>query len=130
MATRVEIFFRSRWVERPEHVAELEPGRLPAGFRAAAVATGSKPPGRLDVGALACDADDAVSVALFTRNTVVGAPVKVSRRAQLDRLRGVVVNAGNANVGTGARGVEVAEAMTRAAAAGLGVEPARVGVAS
>jgi glutamate N-acetyltransferase / amino-acid N-acetyltransferase len=129
VATRVETFFRSRWVERPERVVELEPGRLPAGFRAAAVATGSKPSGKLDVAALACD-DDAVSVGLFTRNAVVGAPVKVSRRAQLDRLRAVVVNAGNANVGTGDRGVGVAETMVRVAADTLGVEPARVGVAS
>jgi glutamate N-acetyltransferase/amino-acid N-acetyltransferase len=42
----------------------------------------------------------------------------------------VVVNAGNANVGTGERGVDVAEAMVRVAADTLGVEPARVGVAS
>lgn len=130
MATGVETFFRSRWVECPAGVTELQPGRLPAGFRAGAAATGSKASGRLDVGVLACDSDDAASTALFTRNAVVGAPVKVSRRARLDALRAVVVNAGNANVGTGSRGVEVAEAMTAAVAAGLGVEATRVGVAS
>jgi glutamate N-acetyltransferase/amino-acid N-acetyltransferase len=129
-ATGVKSFFRSRWVERPAHVTELEPGRLPPGFRAGAVATGSKVSGRLDVGVLACDSDDAASTALFTRNAVVGAPVQVSRRARTDELRAVAVNAGNANVGTGARGVEVAEAMTAAVAAGLGVDRARVGVAS
>ena len=42
-------FFRSRWVDRPEHVTELEPTALPAGFRAAGVAAGLKPAG-LDVG--------------------------------------------------------------------------------
>jgi glutamate N-acetyltransferase/amino-acid N-acetyltransferase len=42
----------------------------------------------------------------------------------------VVVNAGNANVGTGARGVEVAEAMTRRLASALEADPGRVGVAS
>jgi glutamate N-acetyltransferase / amino-acid N-acetyltransferase len=130
VTTGIETFFRSRWVPRPEGVTELEPTRLPAGFRAAAVATGSKPSGRLDVGVLACDHDDAVTTALFTSNAVVGAPIKVSREAQLDRLRGVAVNAGNANVGTGARGVEVAEAMTRSVAAALDVDHARIGVAS
>jgi glutamate N-acetyltransferase/amino-acid N-acetyltransferase len=130
VTTGVETFFRSRWVDRPSEVAELEPARLPAGFRAAGVATGSKPSGRRDVGVLVCDADDAVSAALFTTNAVAGAPVQVSRRAKLDRLRAVVVNAGNANVGTGARGVEVAEAMAGGVAAILDVDPARVGVAS
>jgi glutamate N-acetyltransferase / amino-acid N-acetyltransferase len=130
VTTQVETFFRSRWVDCPQGVTELEPGRLPAGFRAAGVATGSKLSGRLDVGVLACDTDAAVSTALFTRNAVVGAPVKVSRRAQLDRLRAVAVNAGNANVGTGAAGVAVAEAMATAVAAGLDVDPTRVGVAS
>jgi glutamate N-acetyltransferase / amino-acid N-acetyltransferase len=130
VTTGVQTFFRSRWVDRPGGVAELEPTRLPTGFRAAGVATGSKPSGRLDVGVVACDADDATSAALFTSNAVAGAPVEVSRRAQLDRLRGAVVNAGNANVGTGARGVEVAEAMTGRLASALGVDPGRIGVAS
>ena len=130
MTTGVETFFRSRWVSRPDGVRELEPSHLPAGFRAAAVATGSKPSGRLDVGVLVCDHDEATSTALFTTNAVAGAPVQVSRRAQLDRLRAVVVNAGNANVGTGARGIEVAEAMTAKVAGTIQVEPARVGVAS
>lgn len=130
MTTGVETFFRSRWTSLPGGATELEPSRLPAGFRAAGFASGSKPSGRPDVGVLACDEDACVSAALFTRNAVVGAPVKVSRRAALERLRAAVVNAGNANVGTGPRGVEVAEAMTRAVGAALGVEPARVGVAS
>jgi glutamate N-acetyltransferase/amino-acid N-acetyltransferase len=130
MTTGVETFFRSRWVDRPAGVTELDPTRLPDGFRAAGVVTGAKPSGRRDVGVLVCDEDQAVSTALFTRNAVAGAPVKVSRRAQLDRLRGVAVNAGNANVGTGARGIEVAEGMAGRVAAGIGVEASRVGVAS
>ena len=47
-------FFRSRWVERPGHVEELEPAALPAGFRAAGVAAGLKEKG-LDVGLLVSD---------------------------------------------------------------------------
>jgi glutamate N-acetyltransferase/amino-acid N-acetyltransferase len=42
----------------------------------------------------------------------------------------VVANSGNANVGTGPAGIEVAEAMVGKAAAGLGVSPERVAVAS
>jgi glutamate N-acetyltransferase/amino-acid N-acetyltransferase len=122
-------FFRSRWVERPAHVAELEPTALPAGFRAAGVAGGLKPAGP-DVGVLASDAPDTVSAARFTSNARVGAPVIVSREAQLDRLRAVAANSGGSNVGDGRRGIETAVAMQAAAAAELGVEPARVAVAS
>ena len=38
-------FFRSRWVERPAQVEELEPTALPKGYRAAGVAAGLKPDG-------------------------------------------------------------------------------------
>lgn len=130
MTTGVETFFRSRWTAPPAGVAERDPTRLPAGFRAAGVATGSKPSGKLDVGVVVCERDEVTSAALFTSNAVVGAPVTVSRRARLSELRAVVVNAGNANVGTGARGVAVAEAMAAAVADGVGCDPARVGVAS
>src|SRR6185436_13449122 len=66
-------FFRSRWVEAPPGIAELEPGVLPRGFRASGLACGIKPSRRLDIGVIACDADDATSAALFTRNALVAA---------------------------------------------------------
>jgi glutamate N-acetyltransferase / amino-acid N-acetyltransferase len=47
-------FFRSRWVDPPAHVKELDPTALPAAFRAAGVAAGLKPEG-LDVGVLVSD---------------------------------------------------------------------------
>jgi glutamate N-acetyltransferase/amino-acid N-acetyltransferase len=122
-------FFRSRWIEAPEHVTELEPHALPAGFRAAGVAAGLKPDG-LDVGVLTSDAPGTVSAARFTSNARVGAPVLVSRQADLDRLRVVVANAGGSNVGDGQRGIDTALAMQAAAAAELHAEPARVGIAS
>ena len=122
-------FFRSRWVERPGHVRELEPTALPAGFRAAGVAAGIKPEG-LDVGLVASDEDTTVSAARFTRNALVAAPVSVSREAALERLRAVAVNSGNANVSDGERGLETARAGQLAAGEALGVQPDRVAVAS
>ena len=122
-------FFSSRWVKAPEHVRELDPAMLPAGFRAAGAAAGIKPDG-LDVGVLFCAADDAVSAARFTTNARVGAPVIASKEASLDRLRCVVANSGCSNVGDGERGLETARAMQREAAAALGIEPGQVGVAS
>jgi glutamate N-acetyltransferase / amino-acid N-acetyltransferase len=122
-------FFRSRWVEAPGHTRELEPHSLPAGFRAAGVAAGIKPEG-LDVGVLVSDEPDTVSAARFTTNARVGAPVIVSKQAELGGLRAVAANSGCSNVGDGQRGLDTAAAMQSAAAEGLGVEPARVGVAS
>jgi glutamate N-acetyltransferase / amino-acid N-acetyltransferase len=122
-------FFGSRWVEAPEHVAELDAAMLPEGFRAAGAAAGLKREG-LDVGVLFCEAADAVSAARFTTNARVGAPVIVSREAALDRLRAVVANSGGSNVGDGERGIETARAMQATAAEALGIEPEQVGVAS
>jgi glutamate N-acetyltransferase/amino-acid N-acetyltransferase len=122
-------FFSSRWVEAPAGVTELEPHALPAGFRAAGVAAGIKPSG-LDVGVLSSDEPGTVSAARFTTNARVGAPVIVSREADLGALRAVAANSGCSNVGDGQRGLETALAMQAAAAEELGVEPSRVAVAS
>jgi glutamate N-acetyltransferase/amino-acid N-acetyltransferase len=122
-------FFRSRWVEAPAHVRELEPDALPRGFRAGAAAAGLKPSG-LDVGVLFSDSPDTTSAARFTSNSRVGAPVIVSRDAALDRLRAVVANSGGSNTGDGQRGIDTARATQEAAAEALGIEPEQVGLAS
>jgi glutamate N-acetyltransferase / amino-acid N-acetyltransferase len=122
-------FFRSRWVDAPAHVTELDPHWLPARFRAAGVAAGIKREG-LDVGVLASSEPGTVSAARFTTNARVGAPVMVSREAELGRLRAVVANSGCSNVGDGPRGVETALAMQSAAAEELGLEAGQVAVAS
>ena len=122
-------FFRSRWVEAPGYVRELEQHALPAGFRAAGVAAGIKRDG-LDVGVLVSDEPDTVSAARFTTNARLGAPVIVSMQADLDRLQAVAVNSGCSNVGDGQRGLDTAVAMQATTAELLGVEPGRVGVAS
>jgi glutamate N-acetyltransferase / amino-acid N-acetyltransferase len=128
-APATETFFRSRWVERPDHVTELDPTALPSGFRAAGVAAGIKAKG-LDVGLLVSDSEATVSTARFTTNALVAAPVAVSQEAAIDRLRAVVVNSGNANVADGDRGMETAAATQRETAEVVGVDPERVGVAS
>jgi glutamate N-acetyltransferase / amino-acid N-acetyltransferase len=122
-------FFRSRWVEAPAHVTELDSRLLPAGFRAAGVAAGIKPAG-LDVGVVVSDEPATVSAARFTTSARVGAPVMVSREAQLSGLRAVAANSGCSNVGDGRRGVETALAMQAAAAEELRLDPEHVAVAS
>ena len=128
--TAAATFFRSRWVDAPTHVRELDSRLLPAAFRAAGVAAGIKPSGELDVGVVTADEPDTVSAARFTTNARVGAPVIVSKEADLDRLRAVTANSGCSNVGDGVRGLETAAAMQAAAAEELGVEPGQVAVAS
>jgi glutamate N-acetyltransferase/amino-acid N-acetyltransferase len=123
-------FFRSRWVEAPPHVRELEPTALPAGFRAGAAAAGLKADGGLDVGVLVSDEPGTVSAARFTTNARLGAPVIVSQQSALDRLRAVVANAGGSNTGDGQRGIDTARATQQVAAEALGIEPDQVGVAS
>ncbi len=122
-------FFTSRWIDRLEHVAELEPAGLPLGFRAAGVAAGLKPSG-LDLGVLVCDRAEVVSAARFTTNARVGAPVIASREADTTRLRAIVANSGGSNTGDGQRGLDTARATQRLTAELLGVEVDQVGVAS
>jgi glutamate N-acetyltransferase / amino-acid N-acetyltransferase len=122
-------FFESRWVDRPEHVAEAEPGGLPRGFRAGAAAAGLKTDG-LDVGVLFSETEETTSAARFTSNARLGAPVIVSQQAATDRLRAVVANSGGSNTGDGQRGIETALATQAAAAEALGVGPEQVGLAS
>ena len=100
------------------------------GFRAAGVRCGIKRSGAPDLALIA--ADEVASIAgLFTRSSVVGAPVEVSRRrVRAGRARGVVVNSGCSNVAMGARGLRDAEAMAGAAARAIGAPEAQVMVAS
>jgi glutamate N-acetyltransferase / amino-acid N-acetyltransferase len=130
--TATKGFFRSRWVEAPPHVREIPDGGLPRGFRAAGIASGVKADGELDLGLLVADAPDTTSAARFTRSGTQSAPVLLCReRCDLERLRAVVVNSGNANAATGIPGLDDAARMQSDAAAVTGVEPAnQVAVAS
>jgi len=103
-----------------------------AGFRFAGVAAGVKKKGGKDVGLIACDAPVAAA-AVFTGNRVKAAPVLLSAahlRASRGRLRGVVVNSGNANACTGPAGAADARTMAAAGAAAIGGKPGEQLVAS
>jgi len=88
----------------------------PLGFSAAGVYSGIKSKPTPDVGLLVCQ-HPASAAALFTTNKVVAAPVIVGRKhIAAGRLRGVVVNSGNANACTGKRGMADAQRMCQMAA--------------
>jgi glutamate N-acetyltransferase/amino-acid N-acetyltransferase len=100
----------------------------PAGFRAGAVYAGIKTRQTPDVGLLVCDVL-ATAAAVFTTNKVFAAPVKVGRehlRRRSGKLRGVVVNAGNANACTGPRGERDARRMCQIAAEMIECDPREI----
>src|SRR3990172_1765743 len=100
-----------------------------AGFRASGVRCGIKQRGP----ALAVVGSDgpATGAGLFTRSSVVGAPVELSReRVRVGRARAVVVNSGISNVAMGRRGLADAKRMTEWTARALGCDAREVLVAS
>ena len=126
-------FFRSRWVDAPAGVAELDPGALPARL--------PRGRGRLRDQALAAAATSGVA-RLRRRRRHLGRAVHAqrARRGAVDglaraptsaRLRAVVVNSGNANVGDGEQGLAVARGDgRRGRGRAWASSAARVGVAS
>jgi hypothetical protein len=99
------------------------------GFRAAGVHCGIKPEA-LDLALLASDVP-AAAAGVFTRSTLVGAPVELTRaRVRSGRARAVVINSGVSNVAMGERGRRDARAMADEAGRSLGVRPEEVLVAS
>jgi len=123
-------FFRSRWVDPPPGVEELDPSQLAPGFRAAGAGCGLKEGGKTDIGLLVCDAPRVASSLLLTRNASAAAPVRVCReRVEAGAVRAAVVNAGNANAETGAQGFADAWAMCEEAGRRLDVPPQAVAVA-
>ena len=122
-------FFKSRWVEPPAGVEELDPAQLAPGFRAGGAHCGLKGGGKTDIGLIVCDAEEVSSAVLLTRNASAAAPVRVIRkRCEQGSIRAAVVNAGNANAETGEQGYADAVAMCDEAAAKLGLRPETVAV--
>jgi len=130
VSVAAEPFFRSRWVEAPAGVEELDPTRLAPGFRAGGAHCGLKGGGKTDVGLIVCDEESVASALLLTRNASAAAPIRVCRKAvDRGRVRAAVVNSGNANAETGEQGYADALGMCERAAAALGIDSASVAVA-
>ena len=94
----------------------------PQGFTAAATAAGIKQSGRPDLVLVISDRDCSAA-GVFTRNQVAAAPVLLDRETlavNAAAIRGVVINAGNANACTGEPGLANAREMQRLAAIAVG----------
>lgn len=105
------------------------------GFVAAGTRAGIKTkPDALDLAVVAtADRLPVTAAAVFTTNKAAAAPVIVSRRnlhATGGKAAAVVLNSGNANAATGARGMDTAERTCAAAAKELGCDAPEVLVCS
>jgi glutamate N-acetyltransferase/amino-acid N-acetyltransferase len=91
-----------------------ERAAMPGGFRAGALAAGIKPSGRPDLGVISTTGESAGVAAVFTRNQVVAAPIRLSRahlkatdstgEGKFGWVDAMVATAGSANAATGADG--------------------------
>ena len=95
---------------------------FPLGFAAAGMSAGLKPSGRPDLGVLVGQPGTTVA-GLFTTNRVAAAPVHLTRASiAAGHGRAVIVNAGQANAATGARGDADARTVVVATAEALRLE--------
>ncbi len=107
------------------------PGTLPdffpvAGVRLGIASAGIKKPGRKDLVVLEL-AEGSRVAGIFTRNQFCAAPVTLARKHLTEASpRYLLINTGNANAGTGARGMTDALACCAALADVTGVQPNQV----
>ena len=102
----------------------------PKGFLAAGLHCGVKQSGKPDVALVVCPTG-AKAAAVFTTNAIQSAAVTVCK-AHIGNapIYAALINSGNANTCTGAKGLANARQMCRTAGAVLGVSPERVLLAS
>ncbi len=111
----------------PKQVAVLPPIK---GAKLAAVEAGIKYQGRKDLSAIVFDQPAQVA-GVFTRSKCASAPVDWCKQYIAGGIaRAIVVNAGNANAFTGAKGVDAVEITASAAALALECKPGEIFLAS
>ena len=102
----------------------------PQGYQANGIFCGIKRSGKLDLG-LIYSLKPAVTVGVFTKNSIKAAPLLVTmRNIKKGVAQAVIVNSGNANCYTGPSGLKHAEASTQIVARHLALDPQHVLVTS
>lgn len=105
--------------------------QTPEGFKVAATTAGIKKSG-LDLGLL-YSSRPAVTAVVFTKNAFPAAPILVTRehlKASGNRVRAVLVNAGNANAVTGEPGMNAARQCAAVLAKQVGCAPSEIFLSS
>src|SRR5512133_2040525 len=101
---------------------------LSKGFKFSSVTAGIKASAKPDLAMIVAEGAASAS-ALFTRNSIVAAPIEVGReslRQSRGKLRAVIVNSGNANCATGRSGISACKNVCRHLARLLNCNPAEV----
>ena len=102
----------------------------PQGFLAAGIHCGIKKPGLLDLALVVSEQNGPVA-GVFTQNQVVAAPVIVDRLHLRQGIgRAILVNSGNANACTGARGLAAAKKSAAVLARHIGIPSQHVFIGS
>lgn len=103
----------------------------PQGFQAAGITAGLKPSGAPDLALIYSEAD-AIAAGVFTTSQVRAACVDYCRRRlrHKGRARAILVNAGQANAGTGAQGEADAQDCAQGIAQALNLSPEDILLAS
>jgi glutamate N-acetyltransferase/amino-acid N-acetyltransferase len=107
------------------------PADVPRGFTFAATACGLKRKG-LDL-ALLTSETPATAAAVFTTNRVQAAPVRLSQKhlqKSRHKIRGVIVNSGNANCCTGSQGIAASSKTAAEISRSLGCKPREILICS
>lgn len=109
------------------NLSSPDPARLRrvAGVELGVAMAGIKQPNRKDLLVMRL-AEGARVAGVFTRNRFRAAPVTLCMKHLKNTIRGLVVNTGNANAGTGADGLRRANRVCAALAAELGCRPQQV----
>ena len=102
----------------------------PRGFTAAGMACGIKRSGKPDL-ALIVSEVPATAAAVFTSNQYKAAPILISQgQIKSGQCQAIIANAGNANCGTGKRGMADAKHMVLETARALCIDPRQVLITS
>jgi glutamate N-acetyltransferase/amino-acid N-acetyltransferase len=108
----------------------IRPVTALSGVYASGMAAGIKSTGKKDLAFLFVP-DAYGSAGVFTQSAFAAPPVELSRKAlQHGTIKAVIVNAGNANAGTGKKGLRDAKETAAITAKLLGISPSEVAVAS
>ena len=108
----------------------IRPVTALSGVYASGMAAGIKSNGKKDLAFLFVP-DAYGSAGVFTQSAFAAPPVELSRKAlQHGTIKAVIVNAGNANAGTGKKGLRDAQETASITAKLLGISPSQVAVAS
>jgi len=117
-------------VKKPPTVSPRRGITAPQGFRAAGIHCGIKKPGLLDLALVASDQSGPIA-GVFTRNQVAAAPVIVDRlRLRKGIGRAILVNSGNANACTGAKGLTAAKLTAMSVARHMNIPSQQVFIGS